>query len=101
MAPSPTSSRVSAAIVAAIFALVIVLYWASHFGGPPKGGSTGPHDAAPSAAAGEHQDSIDLSDAQLSAVKPEHVAWLARVNSYVAPSTVKMVVHFKSAKRAA
>src|SRR5215831_11056373 len=68
MAPSPTSSRVSAAIVAAIFALVIVLYWASHFGGPPKGGSTGPHDAAPSAALGEHQDSIDLSDAQLSVV---------------------------------
>jgi len=73
MAPSPTSSRVSAAIVAAIFALVIVLYWASHFGGPPKGGSTGPHDAAPSAAPGEHQDSIDLSDAQLSAVKVEPV----------------------------
>ena len=73
MAPSPTSSRVSAAIVAATFALVIVLYWASHFGGPPKGGSTGPHDAAPSAAAGEHQDSLDLSDAQLSAVKVEPV----------------------------
>ena len=73
MATGPTSSRVSAAIVAAIFALVIVLYWASHFGGPPKGGSTGPHDAAPSAAAGEHQDSIDLSDAQLSAVKVEPV----------------------------
>ena len=73
MAPGPTSSRISAAIVAAIFALVIVLYWASHFGGPPKGGSTGPHDAAPSAAAGEHQDSIDLSDAQLSAVKVEPV----------------------------
>ena len=73
MAPSPTGSRVSAAIVAAIFALVIVLYWASHFGGPPKGGSTGPHDAAPSAALGEHQDSIDLSDAQLSAVKVEPV----------------------------
>jgi len=69
MAPSPTGSRVSAAIVAAIFALVIVLYWASHFGGPPKGGSTGPHDAAPSAALGEHQDSIDLSDSQLSAVR--------------------------------
>ena len=73
MAPGPTSSRISAAIVAAIFALVIVLYWASHFGGPPKGGSAGPHDAAPSAAAGEHQDSIDLSDAQLSAVKVEPV----------------------------
>ena len=73
MAPGPTSSRVSAAIVAAIFALVIALYWASHFGGPPKGGSTGPHDDAPGAAVGEHQDSIDLSDVQLSAVKVEPV----------------------------
>ena len=75
MAPGPTSSRVSAAIVAAIFALVIVLYWASHFGGPPKGGSATPvaHADAPSAAVGEHQDSIDLSDAQLSAVKVEPV----------------------------
>jgi cobalt-zinc-cadmium efflux system membrane fusion protein len=73
MAPGPISSRASAAIVAAIFVLVIVLYWASHFGGPPKGGSTGPHDDAPSAAVGEHQDSIDLSDAELSAVKVEPV----------------------------
>jgi len=72
MAPGPTSSRVSAAIVAAIFAHVIVLYWASHFGGPPKGGS-GAHADAPSAAVGEHQDGIDLSDAQLSAVKVEPV----------------------------
>ncbi|HEX8809161.1 MAG TPA: efflux RND transporter periplasmic adaptor subunit [Xanthobacteraceae bacterium] len=75
MAPGPTSSRISAAIVAAIFALVIVLYWASHFGGPPKGGSATPvaHADVPSAAVGEHQDSIDLSDAQLSAVKVEPV----------------------------
>jgi membrane fusion protein, heavy metal efflux system len=75
MAPGPTTSRISAAIVAAIFALVIVLYWASHFGGPPKGGAATPvaHADAPSAAVGEHQDSIDLSDAQLSAVKVEPV----------------------------
>ena len=73
MAPGPTSSRVSAAIVGAIFALVIVLYWASHFGGPPKGGSTGAHADVPSAAVGQQQDSIDLSDAQLSAVKVEPV----------------------------
>jgi cobalt-zinc-cadmium efflux system membrane fusion protein len=73
MAPGPISSRASAAIVAAIFVIVIVLYWASHFGGPPKGGSTGPHDDAPSAAVGEHQDSINLSDAELSAVKVEPV----------------------------
>src|SRR5262249_31982374 len=77
MAPGPTSGRVSAAIVAAIFALVIVLYWASHFGGPPKGGSTGAstgaHADVPSAAVGQQQDSIDLSDAQLLAVKVEPV----------------------------
>src|SRR3974377_744196 len=73
MAPSPARSRVSAAIVAAIFALVIVLYWASHFGGPPKGGSTGPHDAAPSAAPGEPQDRSAVAYAQLSAVKGEPV----------------------------
>src|SRR5262249_17374398 len=59
--------------VAAIFALVIVLYWASHFGGPPKGGSTGAHADVPSAAVGQQQDSIHLSDAQLSAVKVEPV----------------------------
>jgi cobalt-zinc-cadmium efflux system membrane fusion protein len=66
---------VSAAIAAALFALVVVLYLASHFGGPPKGGSgtpgatTGVHANAP----GERQDSIDLSDAQLSSVKVEPV----------------------------
>ena len=65
----------SAAIAAALFALVVVLYLASHFGGPPKGGSgtpgatTGVHANAP----GERQDSIDLSDAQLSSVKVEPV----------------------------
>jgi cobalt-zinc-cadmium efflux system membrane fusion protein len=75
MAPGPTSSRVSAAIAAALFALVVVLYLASHFGGPPKGRSgtpgatTGLHADAP----GERQDSIDLSDAQLSSVKVEPV----------------------------
>jgi len=78
MAAGPTNSRVSAAIAAALFVLVIVLYWASHFGGAPKGGPGGPgtggsHPDAPSAAAGEQQASIDLSDAQLSAVKVEPV----------------------------
>src|SRR5215469_1917551 len=78
MAPSPTDSRVSAAIVAALLVLVLVLYWASHFGGGPKGGPGGPgtggsHPDAPSAAAGEQQASIDLSDAQLLAVKVEPV----------------------------
>jgi cobalt-zinc-cadmium efflux system membrane fusion protein len=74
MAPSPTNSRWSAAIAAVLFALVVVVYWASHLGGPPRGGSgaTGAHGDAPSEAAGG-SDSIDLSDAQLSAVKVESV----------------------------
>jgi membrane fusion protein, heavy metal efflux system len=74
MAPSPTNSRWSAAIAAVLFALVVVAYWASHLGGPPRGGSgaTGAHGDAPSGAAGG-SDSIDLSDAQLSAVKVESV----------------------------
>jgi cobalt-zinc-cadmium efflux system membrane fusion protein len=77
MAPSPTNSRWSAAVAAALFMLVIVLYWV--LGGPPKGGpggpgASGPHTDAPSAAAGEQPASIDLSDAQLSAVKVEPVA---------------------------
>jgi cobalt-zinc-cadmium efflux system membrane fusion protein len=77
MAPGPTNSRWSAAVAAALFMLVIVLYWA--LGGGPKGGPGGPgaggsHPDAPSAAAGEQQASIDLSDAQLSAVKVEPVA---------------------------
>ena len=77
MAPGPTNSRWSAAVAAALFMLVIVLYWA--LGGPPKGGPGGPgaggsHPDAPSAAGGEQRTSIDLSDAQLSAVKVEPVA---------------------------
>jgi membrane fusion protein, heavy metal efflux system len=74
MAPGPTNSRWSAAIAAALFAFVVVAYWASHLGGPPRGGSgaTGAHGDAPSAAAGG-SDSVDLSDAQLSAVKVEPV----------------------------
>jgi cobalt-zinc-cadmium efflux system membrane fusion protein len=75
MAPSPINSRTSAAIAAALFVLVIVLYWASHFGGPHQGGpgAPGTRGNAPSAAAGDQQNSIDLSDAQLSAVKVEPV----------------------------
>jgi cobalt-zinc-cadmium efflux system membrane fusion protein len=74
MAPGMTNSRWSAAIAAALFALVILAYWASHLGGPPRGGSgaTGAHGDAPSAAA-SGLDSIDLSDAQLAAVKVEPV----------------------------
>jgi cobalt-zinc-cadmium efflux system membrane fusion protein len=74
MAPGPTNARWSAAIAAALFALVVVIYWASHLGGPPKSGSgaTGAHGDASSAAAGG-SNNVDLSDAQLSAVKVEPV----------------------------
>jgi cobalt-zinc-cadmium efflux system membrane fusion protein len=59
-----------AAIAAALFALVVVVYWASHSGDTLKGGSgvTKSNAGAPSASAGD-RDSIDLSDSQLSAVK--------------------------------
>jgi cobalt-zinc-cadmium efflux system membrane fusion protein len=73
MAPGPTNSRWSAGVVAALFALVIVVYWASHLGGPPRSGSGGTGTAsAPNVVAGD-RDSIDLSDAQLATVKVEPV----------------------------
>jgi cobalt-zinc-cadmium efflux system membrane fusion protein len=73
MAPGPTNSRWSAAIAAALLALVVVAYWASHLGGPPSGRSNAAGTAnAPNAPAGA-SGSIDLSDAQLSAVKVEPV----------------------------
>lgn len=73
MAPGPTNSRWTAAIAAALFALVIVAYWASHLGGPPRSGSGGTGTAnAPNMPAGD-RDSVDLSDAQLAAVKVEPV----------------------------
>jgi membrane fusion protein, heavy metal efflux system len=70
MAPGSPNSRLRAAIAAALFALVVVVYWASHSGDTLKGGSgvTKSNAAATSASAGD-ADSIDLSDSQLSAVK--------------------------------
>jgi cobalt-zinc-cadmium efflux system membrane fusion protein len=48
-------------------------YWASHLGGPPRGGLGAADTAnAPNTLAGD-RDSIDLSDAQLAAVKVEPV----------------------------
>jgi membrane fusion protein, heavy metal efflux system len=73
MASDPTNSRWSAGVAAVLFALVIVVYWASHLGGPPRSGSGRSGTAsAPNALAGD-RDSIDLSDAQLAAVKVEPV----------------------------
>ncbi len=70
MAPGPPNSRLRAAIAAALCALVVVVYWASHSGDTIKGGSgiTKSNADAPSASSRD-ADSIDLSDAQLSAVK--------------------------------
>ncbi len=74
MAPGPTNSRWSAAIAAALLAFVMAVYWISHPRTPGKigGGLVDARGNAPSAGAGEH-DSIDLTDAQLSAVKVEPV----------------------------
>jgi cobalt-zinc-cadmium efflux system membrane fusion protein len=74
MAPGSPNSRLRAAIAAALFALVVVVYWASHSRDTLKGGSgvTKSNAQAPGASAGD-ADSIDLSDAQLSAVKVEPV----------------------------
>jgi membrane fusion protein, heavy metal efflux system len=73
MTSGPTNSRVNAAIAAALFALVIVLYLASHFGGALKGGSGGSNANAEAPSTAGAPDSVDLSDAQLSAVKVEPV----------------------------
>ena len=72
MAPGPTNSRWSAAIAAALFLFIIAAYWFSHSGGLSKVGGMGAQADAPSAGAGDH-DSIDLTDAQLSAVKVEPI----------------------------
>jgi cobalt-zinc-cadmium efflux system membrane fusion protein len=73
MAPGSINSRWSAAIVAALFALVIAVYLASHLGGPPKGGSGATGAGNPPNVLAGDRDSIDLSDAQLAAVKVEPV----------------------------
>jgi cobalt-zinc-cadmium efflux system membrane fusion protein len=63
-----------AAIAAALFALVVVVYWATHSGDTLKGGPgiTKFNADAPGVSAGD-ADSIDLSDTQLSAVKVEPI----------------------------
>jgi membrane fusion protein, heavy metal efflux system len=71
----PTSSRLSAAIAAALFALAGVAYWFSHLNEKPKlaiGGNNA-NIAAADATAAPGPDAIDLSDSQLSAVKVEPV----------------------------
>ena len=74
MAPRTTNSRLSAAIAAALFAVVAGVYltWHSGEGSKPGPGRTGSNAGAPNAAA-QNPDSVDLSDLQLSAVKVEPV----------------------------
>ena len=71
----PTSSRLNAAIAAALFALVGVVYWVTHSGEKPKVAIDGvsARIATTDATGAPGPDSIDLSDSQLSAVKVEPV----------------------------
>jgi cobalt-zinc-cadmium efflux system membrane fusion protein len=71
----PTNSRLSAAIAAALFALVGVVYWISHFGERPQSaiGTSKANIATMDAAVDPGPNSVDLSDSQLSAVKVEPV----------------------------
>jgi cobalt-zinc-cadmium efflux system membrane fusion protein len=71
----PTNNRLSAAIAAALFALVGVVYWISHFGERPQSaiGASKANIATMDAAVDPGPDSVDLSDSQLSAVKVEPV----------------------------
>jgi cobalt-zinc-cadmium efflux system membrane fusion protein len=71
----PTSSRLTAAIAAALFGLVGVVYWVSHSGEKPKAsiGGRSANVATTDAAVDPGPNSIDLSDSQLSAVKVEAV----------------------------
>jgi membrane fusion protein, heavy metal efflux system len=73
MAPGLPNSRLGAAIAAALFALVLAVYWASHSGDTLRGGSGVTRSSAEAASGARDPDSIDLSDAQLSAVKVEPV----------------------------
>ena len=71
----PTSSRLSAAIAAALFALVGVVYWITHLGERPQSaiGGSKANVAATDAAVDPGPNSVDLSDSQLSAVRVEPV----------------------------
>jgi membrane fusion protein, heavy metal efflux system len=73
MAPGPSNTRLGAAIAAALFALILVIYWASHSGDTLGSGSGVTRSNAEAASGAGDPDSIDLSDAQLSAVKVEPV----------------------------
>ncbi len=71
MAFRTTNSRLSAAIAAALFAVVVVIYWTWHPGGNASGGGTA-NSNAPSATS-PAPDNVDLSNSQLDSVKVEPV----------------------------
>jgi cobalt-zinc-cadmium efflux system membrane fusion protein len=70
MAPRTTNSRLSAAIAAALFGVVVIVYWTWHFGerAKPGQGGGGAYADTPNAAP-QSPDSVELSDSQLDAVK--------------------------------
>jgi membrane fusion protein, heavy metal efflux system len=72
MAPRTISSRLGAAIAAALFAVVAIVYWTWHSGGGKPGQGGGAYADTPNAAS-PSPDSVDLSDSQLDAVKAEPV----------------------------
>jgi membrane fusion protein, heavy metal efflux system len=69
MAPRTISSRLGAAIAAALFAIVAIGYWTWHSGeGRPGQSGSGAYADTPNTAS-QSPDSVDLSDSQLDAVK--------------------------------
>ncbi len=71
MALRTTNSRLSAAIAAALFAVVVVIYWTWHPGGNASGRGTANSNAPNATSSGP--DSVDLSNSQLDSVKVEPV----------------------------
>jgi cobalt-zinc-cadmium efflux system membrane fusion protein len=69
MAPRTISSRLGAAIAAALLAVVAIGYWTWHSGEGRPGQSGGGDYADTPNAASQSPDSVDLSDSQLDAVK--------------------------------
>jgi cobalt-zinc-cadmium efflux system membrane fusion protein len=71
MALRTTNSRLSAAIAAALFAVVVVIYWTWHPGGNASGRGTANSNAPNATSSGP--DSVDLSNSQLDSGKVEAV----------------------------
>ena len=69
MAPRTISSRLGAAIAAALFAVVAIVYWGWHSGEGAKPAGGGSAYADTPNAAPQSPNSVDLSDSQLDAVK--------------------------------